>query len=257
MHYGIPRVFLVQFGLGDPRAICLFPRIGPGRPHHMNTNAPKLVHIEDDAWSVQIVRELVRHWPEIEHAGAAVSAAEGAALCRQTRPAIALIDLRLPDGDGFSLGKALRQLPHPPRLIFLTARKDDAALFALSRDPSLSLLWKSPAINDHLRPAVAEALAGRAYQPPEVRANLLRLRRDPLAFFKILADAELELLPLFGRGLSDQDIAAATGRSAFTIKWRRHQIMRKLDLHRATDLMRWARQKGFADEGAPPCPPAG
>lgn len=223
----------------------------------MTSAVPQLVHIEDDTWSAQIVRELVGRWSEVAHAGTAASAAEGHELCRRVRPAIALVDLRLPDGDGFELGRLLRRLPDAPQLIFLTGRTDEAALFQLSRDPSAGFLWKSPSVTEHLYPAVTAALAGRAYHPPEVRATLVRMRRDPVAFFKILGDSDLALLPLFGRGLNDRDIAAATGRSAFTVKWRRHQIMRKLGLHKATDLMRWAREKGFAEEapGSPSCSP--
>lgn len=214
----------------------------------MKTTAPKLVHIEDDTWSTQIVRTLVKPWPDIRHAGCAGTAADGYALCVKQAPAIALVDLRLPDNDGFTLARSLRTLPRPPHLVFLTARADDAALFQLSRDPAAGFLWKSSAVAEHLRPAVLAALAGRGYQPPEVRARLTAMRRDPVAFHKLFGDSDLALLPLFGRGLSDDEIAAATGRAALTIKWRRQQIMRKLDLHKSSDLMRWAREKGFVDE---------
>ncbi|HYC72769.1 MAG TPA: response regulator transcription factor [Opitutaceae bacterium] len=224
----------------------------------MKSQAPKLVHIEDDAWSTQIVRTLVKRWPDVRHAGTAATAAAGYALCVDAAPAVALVDLRLPDTDGFTLARSLRSLPHAPRLVFLTGRADEAALFQLSRDPAAGFLWKSSAVADHLRPAVLAALAGRAYQPPEVRERLAAMRRDPVAFHKLFGESDLALLPLFGRGLSDDEIAAATGRAPLTIKWRRHQIMRKLDLHKASDLMRWARAKGFVDEagGAASCEPA-
>lgn len=214
----------------------------------MKPAAAKLVHIEDDAWSMQIVRSLVKRWPEVRHAGVASTAAAGHALCATAAPDVALVDLRLPDQDGFTLARTLRKLPRPPRLIFLTARTDEAALFQLSREPQCGFLWKSPAVAEHLRPAVAAALAGEAYQPPDVRETLKRMRRDPVALHKLFGDLELTLLPLFGRGLSDAEIAASTGRAALTVKWRRHQIMRKLDLHRAADLMRWAREKGFVED---------
>lgn len=224
----------------------------------MKSQALKLVHIEDDAWSTQIVRTLVRRWTDFRHAGTAANAAAGHALCATQKPAVALVDLRLPDNDGFTLARSLRALPQPPRLIFLTARTDEAALFQLSRDPSAGFLWKSSAVADHLRPAVLAALAGQAYQPPEVRARLSAMRRDPVAFHKLFGDSDLGLLPLLGRGLSDDEIAAATGRAPLTIKWRRHQIMRKLGLHKASDLMRWARDKGFAEDpgAAAACEPA-
>lgn len=220
----------------------------------MTFEVPALVHIEDDSWSEQVVRDLLRRWPEVHYAGAARTGTAGLELCERTRPAVVLLDLRLPDDDGFRLAAALRSRPRPPGIIYLTARADDAALHALSRDPAAGFLWKSPTLPQHLRPAVNAALVRRAYHPPELREALARLRRDPLAFHKILADADVALLPLFGRGLSDQEIAALTGRATLTIKWRRNRIMQKLDLHRTADLMRWAREKGFVDEPSPAPP---
>jgi len=220
----------------------------------MTNQAPALVHIEDDSWTEQVVRDLLRRWPEIHYAGSARTGAAGLELCERTRPAVVLLDLRLPDEDGFKLAAALRSRPRPPRILYLTGRADDAALYSLSRDPTAGFLWKSPALAQHLRPALAAALAGRAYHPPELREALARLRRDPLAFHKILADADLALLPLYGRGLTDDEIAALTDRAALTIKWRRNRIMQKLDLHRTADLMRWAREKGFVEEPSPAPP---
>ena len=146
--------------------------------------ASTLLHIENDPWSADIVRAVVAEWPEISHVGLATTGAKGVELCREHRPDIVLLDLRLPDMDGFAVAEALAALAPAPSVLLLTVRSDEFTLYRSTRAPVRGLLWKNESIGRQLRPAISEVLAGRRYFPPEVTDGLSKLRQDPDAFSK-------------------------------------------------------------------------
>lgn len=205
------------------------------------------IHIEDDRWFADFIRGLMSDWPDIRHVGAAATGAEGIALCHQLCPDLVLLDLRLPDIDGFSVAKILAAETPVPAILALTARTDEYTFYRLRQSPIRGLLWKSGDIGGQLRPALEEVLVGRRYFSSEVKAKESALRCDPQAIGKILLAKDIALLPFWGRGDADDQIAAMTGLSLLTVKWRRCRLMQRLDLHNRVELMRWAQAKGFVD----------
>jgi DNA-binding NarL/FixJ family response regulator len=207
-----------------------------------------ILHIEDDPlWgdAVRLVLESSR--PDIAYRRGATRA-EGLRLASERPPEIVLLDLRLPDGDGFGVAAELAAALARPRIIVVSARNDDVALWRIMREPRFAgLVWKSGALREHLPVALAEVERGHRYLPPDVHDAMRRLRADPQAFFKILSDRELGLLPGLGRGLTDDELAAQAGVSALTVKSHRQHIMAKLGLHRTPDLIYWAIAHGFVE----------
>ena len=68
--------------------------------------------------------------------GEAADASEGLALARRLRPEVVLLDVQLPDGDGFAVAATLAAEDHPPKVVLISSR--DRADFEL-------LLRQSPA----------------------------------------------------------------------------------------------------------------
>lgn len=223
--------------------------IGAGRAGRCNVrNHPlSILHIEDDPLWGDAVRLVVESLSSKADYRRASSRAEAWRLARERSPEIVLLDLRLPDGDGFSLAADL-QAAGRPRILVLSARTDDVALWRVMREPGLAgLVWKTGALREHLPAALAAMQLGHRYLPPDVQGAMRRLRTDPQAFFKILSDRELGLLPGLGRGLTDDELAAQSGVSALTVKSHRQHIMAKLGLHRTPDLIYWAIAHGFVE----------
>ncbi|MDO8543892.1 MAG: response regulator transcription factor [Opitutaceae bacterium] len=208
-------------------------------------------HIEDDPFCSDVIARLLSKWPEILYLGSAASGREGLAQCRKMRPQIVLLDLGLPDGDGLRLAHELRWIDHPPRLLVFSARHDEATLARLRPSGVAGLIWKAPDVAHALRRAFAALAAGREFFPPDVLAALRQFTSSPNAFFKILSNRELNLIPLLGEGLSDAQIAEKIGVGEATVHSHRQSILRKLSLHRTPDLMRWALEKDFVSRGEP------
>ena len=62
--------------------------------------------------------------PDLEIVGTAASIAEAMAVSRENRPDVVVLDYRLPDGDGITGARQLRQMETPPAVVMLTARDD-------------------------------------------------------------------------------------------------------------------------------------
>jgi DNA-binding NarL/FixJ family response regulator len=204
-----------------------------------------LLHVESDAQWGRAVQQMAHSWQDVRHIGTAGSARAGIALCRTHQPDLALLSLTLPDADGFDLALTLANLPRPPRILLLTMKTDAVTLFRAGCAYIAGMVWKTGQVQETLRSAVREILAGRKFFSEDVRRAMRDTRTDPTAFFKILSSRELAMLPLLCQGLTDIQIGERNGLCPTTVKSHRQHIMTKLDLHRTADLIRWAEEKGF------------
>ena len=213
----------------------------------MPTRRLLILHVEDDPLWRSLIAQLLQTVPGVRQCVQCATGADGLKSAQTHQPDIVLLDLRLPDADGFAVATKLRQLPTLPRILLLSARIDDTALINATQPHFAGLIRKSPEIAQQLPVAIEAVSAGRQYFSPSVRECLQRLRADPRAFFKILSDREIELMPHFGKGLTDLEIAARSTLSPLTIKSHRQHIMTKLGLHRTPELIYWAIEHGFVD----------
>lgn len=204
-----------------------------------------LLHVEDDTLWQTTVAGVLCALPEVKGYETAATASAALERVAASRPGIVLLDVVLADGDGLHLARELATRPEPPLILLLSVRRDDVVLQAASGPHIAGLLWKTNDVLQRLPEAIRTIAAGGKYYPPEVREALRKFRADPDAYFKILSDRELDLLPHFGRGLSDEEVAAIFRLSVHTIKSHRQSILAKLNLHSTARLVHWAIQRGF------------
>jgi DNA-binding NarL/FixJ family response regulator len=204
-----------------------------------------LLHIEDDSFWRTVISAALSGLPHVAQVQTAPRARDGLAMAAQSLPDIVLLDLQLPDGDGLTLARELMLLPRAPRIVLLSVRQDAAVLHAASEPHIAGLLWKFGDVLGLLPSAIETVAHGGKFHPPEVREALRRFRCDPNAFFKVLSDGEINLLPYWACGASDAEIADARGISTHTVKSHRYSVMRKLNLHSTARLIHWAIVSGF------------
>jgi len=224
-------------------------------PHERDAaTSVSVLHIESDAIVVDAVREWTKQWPEVRYVGSAFTGKQGIDQCALSRPSLVLLEMSLPDMNGFEIAEALSKANNGARLLILTHRADDALLHYVTVGLASGLLWKLPGVKEHLRNAIAEIFSGRAYFPRYVHDAIRNSRQHPEAIFKILSPRELALLPFMGRGESDSAIGTRFRLSAATVHSHRQRMMAKLGLHGTPELMRWANRKGFSDFPRPSAP---
>src|SRR5919197_52828 len=184
--------------------------------------------------------------PGIEVVAEAGSVAEALVRAEATKPDVAVVDVRLPDGDGVALCRSLRSLDPPPACLVLTAFDDEQALVEAIMAGASGYLLKQVRGQDVVH-AVREVAAGRSLLDPLTTARVLeRMRRsaktDDLA---ALTERERHVLELIGEGLSNREIGQRLFLAEKTVKNYVTSVLAKLGMERRTQAVAWvARRSG-------------
>lgn len=152
------------------------------------THSPlKILLVDDEPLARLRLRTLLADCtdPPALVVGEAANAVDAMEQLRRTPCDLALLDVHMPGADGMALGRALRELPHPPAVVFVTAHAEHAVqAFELE---ALDYLTK-PVRQERLQAALqkaARALASRQSEPAEPEEVLIiqdrgRTERVPL-----------------------------------------------------------------------------
>jgi DNA-binding NarL/FixJ family response regulator len=190
------------------------------------------------------VRELleVDSQGEIEVVGEAGTADEALRRLPAVRPDVAVLDVRLPDGDGVEVCREIRSNHPEVRCLMLTSFADDEALFDAIMAGAAGYVLKQVRGHD-LVDNVTRVAAGQSLLDPNVTATVLeRLRRgpeeDPGA--PHLTDQERKILDLLAEGLTNRQIGERLYLAEKTVKNYVSNLLMKLGMHRRTEAAVYA-----------------
>jgi len=183
--------------------------------------------------------------PAVEARGA-TTGNEGVEVAREFQPDVIFLDLALPDGDGLDFLPQLFGACRSAKVIALTSHVDEFTLHRALKANIHGFVDKNEQPLPVLQEAIETVMSGRHYFSSTAHRLKIAMRGNPLAdFSKLLSDKEQELLPLYGEGLSNEEIAVKSGLAWGTVRNHRNNIMAKLNLHSTPELMRYAIDKGF------------
>ncbi len=223
-----------------------------------SATAPIRVFLLDDHEIVRRgVRELLEGQPDIIVVGEAGTAAAALARIPALRPNVAVLDVRLPDGDGVSVCREIRcQLPEVACLM-LTSFGDDEALFDAVMAGAAGYVLKQIRGTD-LVGAVRTVASGQSMLDAKAASQLMaRLRdtsrkRDPL---EGLTGQERKILELIGEGLTNRQIGERLYLAEKTVKNYVSALFQKLGMERRTQAAAYAAR--VFNEEAPGGGPSG
>ena len=174
--------------------------------------------------------------PDLEVIGAAGTAAQAMAQIPALRPDVAVLDVRLPDGNGIELCRDLLSAMPDLRCLMLTSfTSDEAMLDAILAGASGYVVKDIKGME--LARAIKEVGAGRSLLDNRAAAALMSKlrgaaeRTDPLSG---LTDQEKVLLNLLGEGLTNKQIAARMFLAEKTVKNYVSRLLAKLGMERRT-----------------------
>ena len=174
--------------------------------------------------------------PDIEVIGEAGTAAQAMAQIPALRPDVAVLDVRLPDGNGIELCRDLLSAMPDLRCLMLTSfTSDEAMLDAILAGASGYVVKDIKGME--LARAIKEVGAGRSLLDNRAAAALMSKlrgaaeRTDPLSG---LTDQEKVLLNLLGEGLTNKQIAARMFLAEKTVKNYVSRLLAKLGMERRT-----------------------
>ncbi|MEO0794657.1 MAG: response regulator transcription factor [Verrucomicrobiota bacterium] len=168
-------------------------------------------------------------------------------VCRELKPDVVLLDIRIPEPDGISVAQTLLEEQPTLRILAVSAKMDTVTVFRLLKSGVHGYVNKFSDQLDTVMDALENLSRGEPYFSESFDQVKNEIKRDPMAFYKILSNKELELLPLFSKGLDDEAIGIKYKLSANTVRWHRRNIMKKLEIHATTELMRYGIAHGFWD----------
>lgn len=206
----------------------------------------RVVIVEDHVMFREAIRKICEKQCGCEVVGEAATGNAAVVLLRETQPQVALLDLNLPEGDGFMVIEQARMLSPQTRILVLSSHCDDYTLYRVEMARVRGFVDKNTQTAATLRAALAAVCGGRTYFSPAYLEARQGRRADPLAFMKLLSERETEVMGLIGESCSNEEIAQRLGVVPKTIETHRSKIMHKLGIHSTPKLIRLALEAGVA-----------
>jgi DNA-binding NarL/FixJ family response regulator len=198
------------------------------------------------------VRELVDAEPDMQVVGEAATAATALPTAFLLRPDVAVLDVRLPDGDGVEVCRDLRAAMPGLACLMLTSYADDEALVASVIAGAAGYVLKQIGGQD-LVAAIRTVAAGGSLLDPQATSIVLdRLRDHPQDDpFASLSAQERRVLELLADGLTNRQIGEQMGLAEKTVKNYVSALLVKLGLQRRTQAAVLATQARRSAGGDP------
>jgi DNA-binding NarL/FixJ family response regulator len=193
------------------------------------------------------LRTLFDSFPDTEMVGEAGTGREAVRAAVVERPDVLIMDLGMPDMDGFAATAEIGRVAPLVAVLVLTMSEDDDTVFAAMRAGARGYLVKGATKEEILR-AVTAVAAGEAIFGPGVARRVLSYfnaphqREDP---FPELTPREREVLDLLAGGLSNAAIATRLGLSSKTVNNNTSSIFTKLAVAGRTEAIIRARDAGL------------
>ncbi len=188
------------------------------------------------------VRDLLSAEPDIDVVGEAGTAESALARMPALRPDVAVLDVRLPDGDGVSVCREIRSTLPGTACLMLTSYGDDQALLGAIMAGAAGYVLKQTCGSD-LVSAVRAVAAGQSTLDAHAAQRVMtRLRErmstvDPLS---ALTDQEKKVLDLVGEGLTNRQIAERMFLAEKTAKNYVSSLLTKLGMQRRAQAAAFA-----------------
>ena len=208
----------------------------------------KIAIVEDHRLFREILRRLCEVDLQHKVVGESEDGRKAVDMVIETKPDLVLLDLHLPNLDGFGVVEEIRKRVPDVAILVLSSHCDDYTVFRAENANIQGFVDKNTNTVEMLKQAIKDVAAGKPSFSEAFRALRAKRHVDPNAFDKVLGKREQTVLALVGQSLRDSEIATKLGISEQTVATHRLNIIRKLNLENTTELVRYAREHGFTLE---------
>jgi two-component system, NarL family, response regulator NreC len=212
----------------------------------------RLVLVDDHVVVRTGLRMLLEGVEDMQIAGEASTAQEAMQVVEQVRPEVVLMDIGLPDLSGIEAARQIKARFPDTAVVALTIHEDEEYFFKMLEAGASGYVPKRAA-PEELLTAVRAAAAGEVYLYPSLAKLLVRgfLSQEPAgreeSSLDGLTQREQEVLVHLADGASNDEIGSTLNISPKTVGRHRENIMRKLNLHSRSELVKYAIRKGIIE----------
>lgn len=212
----------------------------------------RVVVVDDQRLFTRGLSGLVDMLPGLEVVGVAYDGEEGVALCRKEEPDVVLMDISMPNLDGISATREIKNLLPQTAVIILTGHEEDEHVFEGIKAGAQGYLLKDSEPEDLAR-AIRTVHAGDTIIAPDLAQKMLNTFQahrsgDPRHLAALpLTERELEVIRALAQGMSDRQIAHSLGISEKTVRNHTSNIYRKLHIFDRTQAVIYAIREGVID----------
>ncbi len=164
---------------------------------------------------------------------------------RQKQPNVVVLDITMPGLNGLDICRELTRKLQGVAVLILTMHDDEEFIASALENGASGYLLKEAAA-EQLAEAIHRVARGELYLGPGMPKNVLqRVGRDEGDPYKTLTTRERQVLQLIAEGKTNRQVAEDLSLAVKTVDTHRTRLMRKLNIHDQTSLVKFALRKGI------------
>lgn len=207
----------------------------------------KVLLCDDHTLFREGIKAILKDEPSIEIVGEAADGREAVAKARELHPDVVLMDIAMPDLSGFDATRRILQTNAKAKVIILTMYEEEEVINRCLAAGAAGYVLKD-APRAHLIHAIDVVNKGGQYMSSRALKKVVRQyvkggAKTAASGYERLSDREREVLKLLADGLALKDIATQLLLSVKTVDAHKTNLMRKLDLHDRSELIKYAIQR--------------
>ena len=220
----------------------------------MTANKKTILIIDDHPLFREGLKSLISRNRRFEVVGEAGNGREGLRMAKKLKPDLVLMDISLPDKNGIELTRDIRSLLSETRIMIVSmhskinhitnAFQAGATGYVVKESAADRLLQGLEAVSEgeyFLDSSLSHKVVKKLMEPSEKGVKITDER------YEALTPREQQVIRLLAEGLSAKETAKKLFISPKTVENHRTNIMNKLDLHSAMELVRYAAKLGLID----------
>lgn len=211
----------------------------------------KVVVADDHAMFREGLCRLIEADGDMEVVGQASDGQECLELIEKAKPDVLLLDLKMPNLDGFGVLNALKKSRSPLNAILLTASEDEKDFVEAVRQGARGVVLKQAA-SDTLLEGIRKVYRGEMWIDQRIVAGVMDAMSKPDSGGSprraLLTGRELEIVTLVAQGLRNKDISEQLSITEQTVKNHLHNIFDKLGVSDRLELALYALHHGLVNE---------
>jgi len=205
-------------------------------------NEIKIVIADDHPVFLSGLRMIIESEPNLKIVGEAANGANALMLIQKLKPDVAVLDLNMPEQNGFEIVRTLSEKKSEVKIIILTMHDEEATLNSALDLGVKGYILKDSAVADIVN-AIKTVAKGKNFITPKLSTYLVSRSQNKRSFvpkMENLTVAEMKILRLIAEHKTTKEIAAELFVSPRTIDRHRYNICHKLEIRGINSLLKFA-----------------